>query len=406
MNKIFEFLKNRIIILIGVVILIVIAIFLLNNPFNKEDSSITTNTIFLKLNIPIGGESEARVKITNSKEEQLFNARLANLISIGSVDEESFTLGTGESKHIKLFFKDTKKEAVIYAGQLIIESSESKKTIPIILNVEDRTSQFVIIHEVIQKYEEVYPGGKLGMKIKLYNVENNDLENVKVSYIIKNLDDEIISSEEENLAIKGNIEINKIIDMPATLSQGNYIFITSLDSNGVKTSAGYLFSVTNQKREVSSSDNFNIFIIVIMVFLVGIVFLFFYFIKTRDDLLIQLKKQQTSELEKNLELIESHRRELSNLKGERKEKKIRELKVIKKVVIKKIKEKQHRQRKELKKLKKQGKKSVIARKMQQWNREGYKMFELKKEKIIPNSSISKQISNWQKEGYNTNILRK
>ena len=400
--------KKKLVIIIGAVVVAALIIFFLiqKNYSQKEDFSINTNTILLKLTIPIGGESETAVKITNEEKEQEFDVSFVSLAGIGSLNEKSFTLAKGETKDIKLFFKDTKNEAKIYAGQLVIKSSNSEKKIPIILNVEDRNSEFAIIQEIIPKYEDVYPGGKFGVKIKIYNVENNDLYSVMAVYSIKNLNDEIISSEEESLVVQGNIELNKIIDIPSTLPQGNYIFITSLDSEGVKTSAGQLFSVSNQTESGSLFDNFNFFVAVILIFLAGILALFFYFMKTRDDLLIQLKKQQSGELKRNLELIEAARREAGRLRKPERKRRIVSIKKAKKKIIRKIKARQKRQIVVFKKLKKSGKKQEAVNMMKKWEKEGYAMPELKKEKTIPISNIKNQIENWKKEGYKTGVLNK
>ncbi|MFA4952833.1 MAG: hypothetical protein WC584_01270 [Candidatus Pacearchaeota archaeon] len=391
MIKNLEFLKQKKFWIIGIIFLILIAFFVLKNNFKKEDFVINTNTILLKLSVSFGGSSETTVKITNLNEEQTFKVHLVNFQNVAFLEEESFKLVEGESKEIKISFKDTKSEAKIYSGQLVINSLKSEKRIPIILSVEDKNSQFAIITETIQNYEDVYPGGKLGVKVKIYNVENNDLHNTHVSYIIKSLNDEIILSEEENLVIKGNIEVNKIIDIPKDIPNGNYIFITYLDSNGTKTSAGHLFSVSEKKGEFSVSNNFNFFVIVILFFLVGILILFFYFIKTRDDLLVHFRRQQNKELKGNLVAIQKSRLNIKNLKDNSKRKKeMEDLDKIKRELIRNFQSKRKNQDREVRELKKKGKKEDIERRLRSWEKENLFETEQLKQKLKVRMGVLKK----------------
>ena len=167
---------------------------------------------------------------------------------------------------------------------------------------------------------------------------------------MRNLDGELISSEDEDLVIKGSLGLTKIIEIPKTLPYGDYIFITSVEYQQTKTTAGYLFNVLEKKEIFSGSLRF--FITLVSIFIIGIFVLFFYFIKKRDDLLIRLKKQQNIELKRNSELIKSFERRIKAKKTPQRKKKIKELKEVRKKIIKNIKVKQRIQRREFKKLKK------------------------------------------------------
>jgi glutamate synthase domain-containing protein 1 len=127
----------------------------------------------------------------------------------------------------------------------------------------------------------------------------------------------------------------------------------------------------------------------------------FYFIKSRDDFLIQLRKQQSDELAKHVELIESTRRQIEKSKETRpveKRKKIIALNNVKKKIISKIKQKQKNQVKEITHLKKLNKKDEIKNKLNSWRKEGYKLFETEGEiKKVNNSK--KQMEIWKKQGY-------
>jgi len=212
------------------------------------------------------------------------------------------------------------------------------------------------------------------------------------------LEGESIFSEEENLVIKESISLSKIINLPKNLNYGNYLFVTSIDYKDSKSMAGYLFEVVKKEKGVFSGE-FKFFLILIIFFILGILALFFYFIKTKDEVLIQLKRQQQEELYKNLELINDSKKQIEDLKSSfERRKKIKELFNVRRTIIKKIKVKQKKQRKEVKKLSKQNNKNEMKEKMDLWKKQGYKMIDTKKE-------MKNQLENWKKQGYDSSFLK-
>lgn len=381
--------KKKSILIIGIIILIVVLIFF--NGYYQKKGSFTTNIIFLKLNIPLEGEFVKNIKITNhEKYEQNFNLFFNNLKDLATIKNKEFSLGANEFIETEIYFKDNRKEIGIHLGKLIIETQILKKEIPIILKIEDENRTFAISQTRIPKYSNVYPGGKLGIEIKIFNLQDYTLHNIKVKYSIKNLDDESILSEEEELVIKESFGTTKIIDIPKDTPYGNYVFITSIDYENIKSTEGHLFSISKKESGIFS-ENLKLFMIIILIFVGGILILFIYFVKTRDNLLIRFKKQQNDELKMNLKAIE-------DIEGLRK---------VKKKIIKKIKTKQKRQRKELKEVRKKGKKSEINKQLDKWRKEGYEMLEIEEEiGKVSKGDMSKQIKDWRRKGYKLGHIRK
>lgn len=399
--------KKKEFLLIGIVIILIVTAIFLSNYYPKKEA-FSINTILLKFNIPLGEELINKIKITNNeRKEQKFKFYFTNVKDIVSINKKELILKSGESGEVEIRFKDNKNQSRIYFGELIIKNSFTEKKIPIILNVENKNQIFAITQKGIPKYNDIYPGGKLGIEIKIFNLENNNLQNAKIKYLIKNSENELILSEDEKLIIKGNLGITKIIRIPKTITEGNYIFISSIDYNNTQSKTGYLFEIS-KKRGEDFLGNSKIFIIVILILIMGIIISFFYFIKTRDDLLIQLKKQQNEELKRNLELVKNlENRIKKDKKIPQQKNKIKKLKRAKKEIIKNIKIKQKKQKQELKILKKRGKKNEMKKKISSWKNEGYKMFETKRKiNNISKQNIKKDMKNWKKGGYDTSFLNK
>lgn len=317
MNK-----KRKVVLAIIIILLIAVVVFVIK--YYPEEKSFS-KTSLVKLKIPVGGESASSIKITNyEKTEQNFNIYLHALEGLGSLDESEFTLTAGESKEIQISFEDTKKEVGIYAGELVIETSDVTEKIPVILGVEDPNYAFAILYNVISKYDNPYLGGKLGVEIKVYDMNNIASQIVEAEYSIKNFNDEIIFSDETSLVVEGSKA--EIIDIPKTWTEGDYILVTEIKYKETTSTADYLFTVKEKKTDWLSGE-LKFFIIVIFIFIAVILALFFYFIKTRDEFLIQLKKQQAEELARNVNYLKRSREIVQKSKEapKKKKKKLAEL---------------------------------------------------------------------------------
>ena len=178
------------------------------------------------------------------------------------------------------------------------------------------------------------------------------------------------------------------------------LFFTIIDYKGIKSVSTYLFNLSSEEYNILGNFNAKLFIFLILIFILGFIILLFYFIKSRDEFLIALKKQQHEELCKNVKLINMSKREVEKSKKplEKKKQKIKKLKRLKKKIIKKIKKKQKAQLRELKKMRKQKKKNKINEALKSWKSKGYKMFEAEEE-LGRDSNFKKQLGKWKNQGY-------
>jgi len=403
--------KKKFFILTGAVLIIILLVSMLIFSNFPEKESFNVNTILLKVNVPLGGEFSTNIKITNNEKlPQDFNIYFNNLRGFVSVDKDKLSLSSKKSENIKVSFSGSESSEDVHVGQLIIETPNYIKKIPIILNVADKEGVFVITQTPIPRYESPQPGGKFGVEIKTFDIGKNTPKNINIKYTIKNFDDESIFIEEEDALVKESLVLTKIVQLPDTFSYGDYVFVTTITYNGIKTSTAQLFSVSNLKTESSGSGFqwFWVFAMVIVIFILAIIGFLFYFIKTRDQVLLSLEKQQKEELKRNISLVDVYKKEVKKLKNKKERKiKIKKAEEIKKKIIKKIKKEHGEQRREVKKLKKAGKSAELFKKIKYWENKGYKMYDAEKEiKRISNNQMKKQINNWRKQGYKTDFLSK
>lgn len=389
------------------VVVLAIAGFFSYNYFVMDNDSFT-KTSLIKLNIPLRGNFESNFKITNSeKVSQNFKIYFNDFNELASLSDSEFALSPREQKEIIISFADTKNIPEVYVGKLVIEGESAKEEVPIVVGVEDPNHAFAIIQSSVPKYDEVSPGGKLGVEIKVYDLIGANVQTAYAEYQIQNLDGDVLKSGDSNLVV-GSGSKTELFDIPMDWDEGDYVLITLIDYKGTTSFSSYIFSVSKTSDRVLV-DNFVVLIIIILVFVLGIFALIFYFIKTRDSLLLQLKSQQSKELKRNIKYIDRSKKDVSKSKErpEKKKKKLRKLNEIKKKVVKKIKHRQKSQKKEVAKLHKHKKKNEIKDKLKKWKDQGYNMYEAEGEvKKVTNKSVKNQIKDWNKKGYDTSFLNK
>lgn len=396
--------KKKVFILLGILLILIVSIIIFICIFSEKEG-FSVNTILLRSDLSFGEEVTNTITIINNKKEvQNFEVSLKNPSDIILLEEEEFSINPKEEKRLLIFFNNSLNKSQVSPNSLIIETPLLRKEIPLVLVSEDPNNLFSIIHSSIPKYDNVYPGGKLGLNIKPVVILGTSPPTVTAQHTLLNFNNEIIFSDETDLIVGESQP--KLIDIPEDLPLGDYIFVTFIEYEGVESIDAYLFSIT-EKRDVLSK-NLKFFVGATLIFIAVLVGLFFYFLKTRDELLMRLKEQQSRELKKNIGLVKVSEGRISRLKKTpEKKKKIKQVKRVKKRIIKSIRKKQKAQRKEFKRLKKEKKKDKIKENLNSWKREGYRMLDTKKEiKNLSKKVVGRKVKDFKEKGYATGFLKK
>ncbi|MEK6845011.1 MAG: hypothetical protein AABX44_02025 [Nanoarchaeota archaeon] len=382
--------KKRGLIAVGIILIVLAVAIGIYFKFSQPASFGITPDYPINMNLISGSDAITSIKITNNeKESHDFKIEFSGLNEIASLSETEFSLEPKESNEIKIVFNGPQNGSYVYFASLIVTNADFKKEIPVLLTFKDSVSLFSIIQKPIPKYFEVYPGGKLGVDIGVFSFGVKDYsKEVKASYELLSLEESIFYYE-ENLIVGDEYHFSKVFDINPELSYGKYILVTSIEYNGLKSISSYLFEVKPKQNEFFLEKT-SFLILVFFVFVILIIILFIYFIKSRDELLLALRKQQSRELAKNIELISAVQNRIPT-KREKLEK-------AKKKVVIKIKKRQEKQIKELSRLKNKGvKKDKIKTQLEKWKNQGYGFPEIKKE--IPEKNIREQITKWKMAGY-------
>lgn len=386
-------------ILIGILVVVIICLAVAGCFYYSEQESFEIKGALIQLNMPLNGEaSNTNIKlINNEKTEKTFYLEVENLDGIASLKENEFILEAKGEKNLEVFFEDPFGEVKVYVGKLIVKNSEMQEMIPVFLGVQDDRSPFSIIQTPLPNYQNVYPGGEFGIQLKVIEANPSATQkSVDMTYSLMNFEGEVLEETQSNVLIGESW--TKIISIPKDFKKDDYIFATLIEYKGVKSIAAHKFSVED-KKPTALVENLKFLIIIILIFVLGVLILFFHFAKSRDELLVALKKQQSEELGRNLKFIRQSRSQLGRIKDKRKRaSKLKELGKVKKAVVGRIKKKQKEQRKKISELKKKkSKKPEMKKIIDSWKSQGFKMQETAEEMGAKN--IAKQLNEFKKQGY-------
>lgn len=390
--------KKKYLLVVFSILFIVITFFFI---FNSKQDSFSVKTFLLKSNVPFGGEFSHKVNIENKENvAREFNVYIDGLNNMVSLSENNFIIGPKEEKEITIYFKDTKSEVAIYSGELIVSNKFMNKDIPIIITVEDESDVLSIIHEELQGYSGVYPGGKLGLNIRVYDLNDLPVPTVESKFYVQNLKGDLLWSTEQDLIVGGSK--TEVINIPKNWPKGDYLFVTVADYKGIKSVSSYIFSLSEKSYNFLQNFNAKLLILIGLIFFLGFLILFFYLMKSRDEFLKAFRKQQKEELANNFGVIKCARKEIKESKiiPVQKKKKLKKLKKVEKRIVEKIKKKQKAQRKEFKNLrKKKKKKSEIQGKFDEWKKQGYKMQETSEEMKFSKQEMKNKLKLLKEQGY-------
>jgi len=231
----------------------------------------------ISVSLKQGETKKETITIKNTGKQKIkISLQTAEIKDLMKISEESFELNAGDSKTIDLDFiarEDTIPD--LYIGKLIVKTDRTEKEILIAIEVESQKPLFDVKVEIPERFLYVLPGEEIMANIKLFRVEGKGKVDVKVEYIIKNEQNEIILSEEETRAVETEMSFVKAFRLPSNIEDGTYIFYVKARYNGEVASSTAQFSVSKLEIPFLKKENIIIIIIIIMIFVIISLFILY-----------------------------------------------------------------------------------------------------------------------------------
>lgn len=384
-----------------IAVLLIVVLFLFFWAFDGVFASPATkgfevDNVLLKLIIKQGEPISKTIKITNTDSVRKEFIVAENLDFL-SVSEREFSLEPSEAKTLEIGF-ETEEKPGVYVGNILIYSGKEEYKIPIILEIETKEALFDSSINILLEYGEIYPGGKLAVENKVFNLENIGLKTVNVNYAAKDFDGRTIFSEEENIAVENQVLTTKLISIPESAKIGDYVLFVEIEYLGsVGTSSHFFKIVEKQEQILGSFKFFDSWIFIVILF--AVIMFFIFFTKQRDRLFLELEKQHRKELRKEIEKLEKEKEKIRKLKPEKRKRKLREFEKKKRKRLRAVKIIYKTRVKVLEKLKKEKRKNEMQRKLAQWKRQGININEFLIKTGKKKEKLGDRIKKMKKEGY-------
>ena len=369
----------------------------------SQKSEVGVSSVMLKIILTEGESLEKSFFVFNDEEGDFF-LEVVGVEGV-SLNEQSFSLMSGESREIFVKFDSTGLEPGIYIGKVQINNGNKVSSLPISFEIESKDIFFEVNLEIPPAYSVISSGGKFVAQIKIFDLTGTQqagslgATSIDVDYFISSVDGEVISWESERVVVDESVEFSKTISFSEDAKEGEYFFGTIVRYGTSVATSSQMFKIKKENKEsfFSFGKDFQFLAILIFILIIfgGFIFMFVYMIKDRDKLVLELKRYNSEELIAQRNLLVEQKKVLEE-KGEDKAK-------LKKEIQEKIKSLRRKQKKrvgEFRKLKKVGSVSEMKRKLSSWKKSGYdtKSLEYKMEGLSA-KEMQRAMKKWKGQGY-------
>lgn len=352
-----------------VLVLISLAIFVKMLP---DKDSFSIGVLSIEPKIKVGESLRNSIAIKNIGESGNFEAGLSGLDGLAEISESNFYLESGDSKHIELFFEDSKLIPGSYVGYLRIKNQFDERKIPIILSIDSENTLFAINLDVAPANQEISKGEATKTNLKFFSLIDTKPHTVLVNYEIRNLEGKSVVSEQNEIIVTLTSSITEIINLPEKIDSGEYVFTAILTSEESLTSASYVFSVDAGKK---TDLFFSIWTLLffILVFVIIVFVLIGYMFYERNKLFSKLKNQQVHQISfYSNQINKQQKKSLAGAKTEKERQKIlAEFKEGKEKILDEIRNEQIKQKKEFEKIRREKGNGAVEKKIGYWKKNIY-----------------------------------
>ncbi|MBI1972924.1 hypothetical protein HYS50_02885 [Candidatus Woesearchaeota archaeon] len=182
--------------------------------------------------------------LLRNRGDKTFNLVLSSTVSALKVTEKNVVLAPGEEKRVVLIV-DTSKLG-IFVGLLKIEGLFAFKQLPVFIHILEPGAYQVRV-TIPPAVKKILPGQPLFADI---TVESLLVDNLTLSYLIKDSADQIVVQEEEQTyAQQKTLAFRKTFALPENLALGDYFLLVEAVQPDQRAAGGDLFSVVESLEE-------------------------------------------------------------------------------------------------------------------------------------------------------------
>lgn len=205
----------------------------------------------IKVKLKQGETKSETITVDNTGETILeFVIDLTGVKKFTVLSDYAFDLLPGQSKKVTAAFTASElTEPDVYTGWIFVKTTELIKNIITIIEVESRKPLFDVKMSIPQEYKNIMAGENVVGDITIINKGDILPADVNVDYVIKDLNNNVISMQQETVAAKDLLSITKRIETPKDLKIGDYVFYVKVYYDGSFAMASDLFSIVGLEEK-------------------------------------------------------------------------------------------------------------------------------------------------------------
>jgi uncharacterized membrane protein len=355
--------------------LIFVVIFIAGLVGAADNSGTIIDNVLLKLSLH-QGESIDKIVTLTATEDSNFALTLENLKG-ASVADKQFSLTKGDTRNVVIHFDATGVAPEIYIGSVKIVDEKETNVLPVLFEVESQNTLFDVNVDIPPQYKDIPVGEKLISQVKVFDLTSGGTSSgqgptrVVLEYVIYSLDGKIVSSQSEDAVVSVQTQLTKTFSFPEDIKTGDYVLVTLVKKDSSVGLASSLFTIHEATRGSLFSGGANsgiiYFLVGVIVFFLLFIFLFIYFVKDRDKMILELRNYHSEEMHKMEHFLAAQQRVLN-------EKGTVHLQDVQKEIHTKLKavhERQERREREFRALEEKGDRNAMQHKLSEWKKEGY-----------------------------------
>jgi len=207
----------------------------------KREFTLSTET--LKVILKQGQTKEETFTIKNTGDLVLSIEtnlkKLLDFIISPKIESIKTTLQPDEEETIYLVFKaDEDLKPDVYPKEIFVKEASEEKIIFTVIEVESAKPLFDVDVEVLPEYKSVLPGEDIFIEVSLFNVRGFGRVDVVLEYSIRDFRGNIITIEQETVAIETQAKFGRELLIPSDTKPGTYVAsvkVTFEDSVGISS---------------------------------------------------------------------------------------------------------------------------------------------------------------------------
>ena len=218
----------------------------------------------------ISGKTKTKVlTITNTGEIELsIDIDIENIDEYLSLSDTAFDLYPAQSKTIILNFLG--KETGTQIGNIMVKASGIRKAIPVIMNIESEDVLFDVKMDIPAEFRELKVGENLSTQVSLLSMGEPKKVDVFITYIIKDLNNNIISKDYETVAVEKELSFVKTFHT-TNLKPDRYVASIEVDYANSIAVSGSLFTIEGPEMPSPIQRLLPLLVVVAIILLISII---------------------------------------------------------------------------------------------------------------------------------------